>query len=260
MSIVQVVFTQAQQDEITAYINKYRAINQAPPLTYDSTISAVSSQWATNLITTKTFKHSGNTLYGENLAYYMGYGTDAMTLVKKAVDQWYDEIKLYDFNNPGFSEATGHFTCLVWVASKTFGMGITINTGTNEADVVMNTSPPGNYAGQYVENVLAPTSVPTPTPTPTPVPEPILKTKADILNALVALCQAVQAKKNNIALAILIGQIIGAVKSYMPTSSIKNYIISLLYTINTFIQTNQKLYLICSYTLIIMQYMRYVSF
>ena len=27
-----------------------------------------------------------------------------------AADMWYDEVKKYDFDNPGFKPGTGHFT------------------------------------------------------------------------------------------------------------------------------------------------------
>ena len=57
-----------------------------------------------------------------------------MTLLKLSVDAWYNEIKLYDFNNPGFSEATGHMTALCWASSTTFGMGISAT-----AIICMNT-------------------------------------------------------------------------------------------------------------------------
>uniref|UniRef100_A0A6C0KWJ8 SCP domain-containing protein n=1 Tax=viral metagenome TaxID=1070528 RepID=A0A6C0KWJ8_9ZZZZ len=169
------VFNQDQINEITAYINNYRTLHQAPPLTWDPTIAIFSQNWANYLLNNNLFQHSGTSLYGENLAYFQGYGTDFMGLVKLAVDMWYNEIKLYDFTKPGFSEATGHFTALVWKSSTTFAMGFAINTTTNAVDVTMNTSPPGNVIGQFDTNVLAPTSstpapVPVTTPTPTVVP------------------------------------------------------------------------------------------
>lgn len=167
-SIRQPVITSDQITEITNYINAYRAKNQSPPLTWDFAIAEFSQQWSYYLVSNNEFKHSGNNLYGENLAYFQGYGSDIMGLLKKSIDLWYEEITLYNFNNPGFSHATGHFTCLVWKSSTKFAMGISINDATNAVDVTMNTSPPGNYAGQYQENVLPVL----PTPVPSPVPSP----------------------------------------------------------------------------------------
>jgi hypothetical protein len=99
-----------------------------------------------------------------------------MILIKKAIDMWYNEVNLYDFNSPGFSKGTGHFTFLVWKNSSKFGMGFSINTSNNSVDITMKTSPPGNVIGQFQDNVLpiaaAPEPIPFPTPTPTPNPIP----------------------------------------------------------------------------------------
>ena len=168
----QPIFTQSQIDDITAYVNNYRSIHQAPPLKWDTTIAQFSQNWANYLLINNVFQHSGSSLYGENLAYFKGYGTDLMTLLKLAIDMWYNEIKDYDFKKPGFAEGTGHFTALVWKSSTNFAMGFAINPLTTSVDVTMNMSPPGNVSGQYEINVLEATSpivVPPTTPVPTPV-------------------------------------------------------------------------------------------
>jgi hypothetical protein len=170
--------TSDQLTVITSYINMYRAKNQAPPITYDSNIATFSQQWSNYLLTSKLFQHSGTQLYGENLAYFEGYGKDPVTLIKMAIDAWYNEISLYDFNNPGFSEPTGHFTCLVWLASTRFGIAIAINPTTSAAIITLNTSPPGNVIGEFAQNVLplatpVPAPVPIPAPVPVPVPTPV---------------------------------------------------------------------------------------
>jgi hypothetical protein len=172
MSLIQPLLTSEQQNEIASYINIYRTKNQAPPMMWDNTIATFSQNWSYHLDASNTFVHSNTQLYGENLAYFQGYGKDIMTILKIAVDNWYNEISSYDFNNPGFSEATGHFTCLVWVSSIIFGIGITINPNTYVAVVVFNTAPPGNVIGQFRENVL-PTIGAIPVPKLPPViPEP----------------------------------------------------------------------------------------
>lgn len=210
MSTLQHVLTAEQITEITNYINTYRAKNLAPPMTWDSTIASFSQNWANYLLTNNVFKHSGTPLYGENLAWFQGYGTDTMTLLKKSIDNWYNEISLYDFNNAGFSEATGHFTCLVWVSSTKFAMGISIDTTTSTVDVTMNTSPPGNIIGQFAENVLplititpAPAPAPTPAPLPTPSPSPslpLINTKQSIIDGLQIIIYMIQYNNNKYAI------------------------------------------------------------
>jgi hypothetical protein len=175
MSIQQPSITPEQKTEITNYINNYRARHQSPPLTWDETIATFAQQWSFYLLSNNLFQHSGSALYGENLAYFEGYGSDIVVLFKKAIDNWYNEISLYDFTNPGYKQGTGHFTCLVWKSSSKFGMGISIDpSNNNKVDITFNSEPPGNYQGQFMQNVLAPTgTTPLPTPTPTPIPTPI---------------------------------------------------------------------------------------
>ena len=172
MSIQQPILTSQQKNEITNYINVYRTLHQAPPFVWDDTIASFSQQWSYHLLSSNLFQHSDISVYGENLAYFKGYGNDVMVLLKKAIDSWYNEVSLYDFNKPGFSKETGHFTCLVWKSSKKFGMGISIDMTTNKVDITMNTSPPGNYIGEFDINVLPinPGVNPLPTPLPSPIP------------------------------------------------------------------------------------------
>jgi len=68
---------------------------------------------------------------------------------------WYDEIGQYSYNNPGFSEATGHFTQVVWKSSTDVGCGIGIRNG-DEFYGVAQYTPPGNYQGEYTDNVPQP--------------------------------------------------------------------------------------------------------
>jgi len=172
MTIVQPILTSEQITQITNYVNNYRNLNHAPPLTWDTDMAVVSGNWSNYLLTNNLFQHSGSPLYGENLAYFQGYGMDVMTLLKLAVDSWYNEISSYDFSKPGFSPATGHFTCLVWSASTKFSIGLSIDDKTSATDIVFNTSPPGNVSGQYETNVL-PVQIPNPLPIPNPPTPPI---------------------------------------------------------------------------------------
>jgi hypothetical protein len=175
MSIEQAVFTNEQKLELSNYINAYRANHNSPPLEWDDTISQFAQEYSLYLVSNNLFQHSNKEGYGENLAYFQGYPNEMMSLIKKSIDLWYDEIKLYNFNYPGYSPGTGHFTCLVWKSSTKFGMGYSYNNNTKIVDITMNTSPPGNIIGQFQDNVYPPKStmpVPAPAPAPAPVPAP----------------------------------------------------------------------------------------
>jgi len=84
--------TDAQKTDVTNYVNAYRAKNQAPPLSWDDGIFTVSQAWANYLLELHVIQHSGTSAYGENLAFFQGYGSDPVALIKKAVDAWYSDI------------------------------------------------------------------------------------------------------------------------------------------------------------------------
>lgn len=196
MSINQIILTEQNICDIVDYVNSYREKNQAPPLAWDNTIASFAQSWSYNMAINNLFQHSGSRLYGENIGYFNGYGTDMMELIKLAIDNWYNEIALYNFDNPGFSDATGHFTCLVWVASTTFGIGISINETTGESYIVLNTYPAGNILGEFQLNVLPlvpidsnpePISVP-PQPIITKNKQAILEQLSSIINEVEQIC------------------------------------------------------------------------
>ena len=105
-------------------------------------------QWHEYIILTHVTLRKGGP-NGENLA--QGYAN-----VTDAVDAWGDERNEYDFNDPGFSEATGHFTQLVWKATTTVGCGRTLCNEMNDVAgwyVVCEYYPPGNVIGEFAIEV-----------------------------------------------------------------------------------------------------------
>ena len=90
---------------------------------------------------------------GENLAAAMQSGGDALDKVYKqnATQQWYDEIKDYDFGEPGFAQATGHFTQVVWKSTKKVGFGYAANE--NYSYICARYNPAGNMEGDFPDNV-----------------------------------------------------------------------------------------------------------
>ena len=242
--------TTSEIAEITLYINTYRAKNQAPPLVWNQTITTFSQQWSNHLLNDNLFVHSHTPLYGENLAFFEGFGSDKMILLKKSVDNWYNEINLYDFNNPGFSDATGHFTCLVWLTSTDYGIAIDIDPVTTKTIVTMNTSPPGNMIGQFKENVLplvpasGPVLVPIPTPVPTPTPY-VNKTAIqaqNIIGMIRSVMNSIQYKKPQFYLLYQIRSIMNyIIATHIP---IANNILYLLQSAINAIQNKSSISLI----------------
>ena len=124
--------------------------------------------WATQMATTNLFAHSGSQLYGENLYGQFGAGplnsfASCSTLGSTCVSSWYSEISMYNFNSPGYSDATGHYTQVVWKSTTMLGMGLgwgIKSGGVNSYYCVGQYSPPGNnvMSGQFLANVLPPLS------------------------------------------------------------------------------------------------------
>ncbi len=108
------------------------------------------TQHAKVMASTGSFSHtSGNILhsknYGENI-----FMSSPPRSCSDAVQAWYDEIKSYDFNNPGFSSSTGHFTQVVWKSSERLGCGHA------NGYISCNYSPAGNMQGDFENNVSPP--------------------------------------------------------------------------------------------------------
>jgi hypothetical protein len=110
--------------------------------------------------------------YGQNLASWGSTG-DIDSLKTKAAaqgvtNQWYnDEMNnwsSYGQDNPPSSQALdsfGHFTQLVWKSSTKIGCA-TVKCGAGTVlsmpswYTVCNYNPPGNFGGEYGDNVLKP--------------------------------------------------------------------------------------------------------
>jgi hypothetical protein len=135
-------------ERLVAAHNTVRAQHCAKPLTWSPKLAQVAQQWANTLRDQGCkFGHSGGK-YGENLA----AGTTGAMDPESVVAMWYDEVKGYSFHQPGFSMQTGHFTQVVWRGTTQVGCGMAQCKGN---DVwVCEYDPPGNWEGQYREQVL----------------------------------------------------------------------------------------------------------
>lgn len=121
--------------------NKLRALHGAPNMTWNDELTRFAANYAATNFSCANVKliHSGGP-YGENLA--AGYvGGEA------AVDAWYNEIKLYNYSNPVFSEETGHFTQLIWDESVELGCAIVMCDNAWQQYTICEYYPQGNIVG-----------------------------------------------------------------------------------------------------------------
>ncbi len=127
--------------------NRLRGRHCAPPLRWSADLARVAQRWADTLVARGcAFEHSGGR-YGENLA----AGTEGALGPDDVVQMWYRESRSYRFSNGRFSMATGHFTQLVWFATRAVGCGT--RTCNAMRLWVCNYDPPGNVEGEYAANV-----------------------------------------------------------------------------------------------------------
>lgn len=128
--------------------NRYRARHCAPPVSWSPKLAAVARQWAQSLRERGCpLEHSRNR-YGENLA----AATAGALSPEQVTAMWYREVERYDFSSPGFSFEAGHFTQLVWAATREIGCA---EVSCNGIELwVCNYAPAGNVHGQFAENVL----------------------------------------------------------------------------------------------------------
>ena len=95
--------------------NEKRSLFGVQSLKWNDTLASYAQHYADTSFSCDNVQlvHS-NGPYGENLA--VGYDGGF-----SPVEAWYKEINQYDYSKPGFSEATGHFTQLVWKSTSQVG-------------------------------------------------------------------------------------------------------------------------------------------
>ena len=139
--------------------NEYRGRHGVQPLTLSKKLCESAQKWADRLAKEDRFDHMPNCQYGENL--YCSWSSNPKTAAASVkgrvpVDSWYSEMKKHPFGREPTSTDTGHFTQVVWKASKEFGIGKAVAPRSGKVIVVGNYDPPGNFIGQYAANVLPP--------------------------------------------------------------------------------------------------------
>jgi len=137
-----------KQETLDAH-NKHRDAHGVPRLQWDASCESCARKQATYLARCgkppRDF-HGNNPNQGQNV--YMSWASNGAPCVSpaEAVDEWYSEIKDYDFDRDALQNApghiTGHFTQVVWKGTTKVGMAKA--SGNGRTWVVANYSPQGN--------------------------------------------------------------------------------------------------------------------
>ncbi|CAM1506277.1 Fc.00g059180.m01.CDS01 [Cosmosporella sp. VM-42] len=159
------------QTAVVDHHNLHRSNHSAPALEWDTTLAGYAENTANGCV----FAHDmdqGDGGYGQNLASW-GTSGDMEGLQSKAAamgvtNQWYnDEMNNWSFygqDNPPSGldlNSFGHFTQLVWKSSTKIGCATVLCPAGTVLSLpswytVCNYNPPGNFGGEYGNNVLKP--------------------------------------------------------------------------------------------------------
>ncbi|MFF0863965.1 CAP family protein [Nonomuraea sp. NPDC003560] len=139
--------------------NAYRAKHHAPPMEMDAKLVEYAKERASSRSEYAKLSagHDGlRDTTGENIFWGMSSGSTPKT-AGDAVTAWYNEIADYNWANPpGDPAKTGHFSQLVWKDSRRVGAARVAGQGPDgfETYIVFVFENPGNYEGEYPQNVL----------------------------------------------------------------------------------------------------------
>lgn len=135
--------------------NNYRYLHNSPLLCWSAELAEFSQLWANKIAEKGYLQYSEHPALGENIAI-----VDFRECLsgEEIVDKWYEERKYYDYDKPGWSKSTYHFSQLIWRSSSEIGVGVQKFEKKNCVAVVVNYKPCGNdnLPGEYKKNVLQP--------------------------------------------------------------------------------------------------------
>lgn len=126
--------------------NSERNSRSSPSLVYDTSLEQSAQIVANGLASggSCSLKHSGLPGVGENL---FSSSASSKSAITKGIKAWIDEKK--DYRTAQFTSGTGHFTQVVWKATKKVGCAV---AGKSCSVLVCHYSPQGNVQGQFPQN------------------------------------------------------------------------------------------------------------
>ncbi|XP_063392780.1 ectin-like [Cydia fagiglandana] len=145
--------------ECLCWHNVYRQRHGAPQLYMAPELCDYAQAWANHLAHTNKFCYRNDRDVGQNLYQRPVSALQPDVTGQEVSSYWYAAVRQYSFfKEPDILHANvnaGHFTQMVWVATRFFGVG-KARSRAGKVIVVANYSPPGNYSGQFETNVLPP--------------------------------------------------------------------------------------------------------
>lgn len=144
-------------DEMAEEHNKLRSIHLAAPLMKNRNMSLQAKALAIQLAAEANLRHSDKASrpdQGENLA--MGCTSSGPGITAKdAAKEWYDEVCSHNFYNQAYQDKSGHFSQLVWNATRELGVGKATGTkfGMNCTFIVARYRPLGNVGSEFANDV-----------------------------------------------------------------------------------------------------------
>jgi len=147
------------QAEALTLHNAFRKRHGVPDLQLDADLCSFAQNWAEKLASASRFDHRPDNEYGENLYSQHQTNPNADCSAETVVESWYGESLGYDFGcepAESFSCNYGHFTQLVWRNTSRMGIGKAKASDGKRTVIVANYDPPGNYIGQYTQNIPTP--------------------------------------------------------------------------------------------------------
>jgi pathogenesis-related protein 1 len=134
-------FAPAMPDQMLDAHNAVRAKLHLPPLVWSEKLAKAAQEWANMLIKEGTFHHPAKSPWGQNLYAVSG----GEYLPEQIVNGWASEASQYDYKNNQCTGMCGHYTQLVWRATREVGCAVA--RGGNREVWVCDYSPPGNHMG-----------------------------------------------------------------------------------------------------------------
>jgi len=122
--------------------NTYRSRVGSPPLVWSDKLAEGAEAWAANLLASGRFAPRREGHLGQNLFLISGGKATPASVVAA----WMSEEKNYNYRTNTCKARCGHYTQIIWQATKRVGCGVARN---REREVwVCDYDPPGNIVGE----------------------------------------------------------------------------------------------------------------